>query len=102
MVGGGRGGGSPRFLPAEDRHYQTRSQFEASITSALGGYVAETVVFGGMSTGASNDLERASALARRRVTDYGMRERLGGRTPVSTPPRPFRRSGSAGRGYAGP
>jgi cell division protease FtsH len=77
IVGRGRAGGYTRFLPAEDRHYQTRSQFEASITSALGGYVAETTVFGEMSTGASNDLERATSLARRMVTEYGMSERLG-------------------------
>jgi cell division protease FtsH len=77
IVGRGRAGGYTRFMPAEDRHYQTRSQFAASIASALGGHVAETVVFGEVSTGASNDLERATALARRMVTEYGMSERLG-------------------------
>jgi cell division protease FtsH len=77
IVGRGRAGGYTRFLPAEDRHYQTRSQFAASIASALGGHAAETVVFGEMSTGASSDLERATALARRMVTEYGMSERLG-------------------------
>ena len=77
IVGRGRVGGYTRFLPAEDRHYQTRSQFEASIASALGGHVAETLVFGEMSTGAGNDLERATTLARRMVTEYGMSERLG-------------------------
>jgi cell division protease FtsH len=77
IVGRGRAGGYTRFLPAEERHYQTRSQFEASIASALGGHAAETLVFGEMSTGASNDLERATTLARRMVTDYGMSARLG-------------------------
>ncbi len=77
VVGRDRAGGYTRFLPSEDRHYQTRSQFAASIASALGGHVAETVVFGEMSTGASNDLERATALARRMVTEFGMSERLG-------------------------
>jgi cell division protease FtsH len=77
IVGRGRAGGYTRFLSAEDRHYQTRSQFEASIASALGGHAAETLVFGEMSTGASNDLERATALARRMVTEYGMSARLG-------------------------
>jgi cell division protease FtsH len=77
IVGRGRAGGYTRFLPSEDRHYQTRSQFAASIASALGGHAAETVVFGEMSTGAASDLERATALARRMVTEYGMSERLG-------------------------
>jgi cell division protease FtsH len=77
IVGRGGAGGYTRFLPAEDRNYQTRSQFEASIASALGGHAAETLVFGEMSTGASNDLERATVLARRMVTRYGMSARLG-------------------------
>ena len=77
IVGRGRTGGYTRFLPREDRNYQTRTQFAASIASALGGHAAETVVFGEISTGASNDLERATALARRMVTVYGMSERLG-------------------------
>jgi len=72
IVGRGRAGGYTRFLPSEDRHYQTRGQFAASIASALAGHAAETVVFGEMSTGASNDLERATALARQMVTRYGM------------------------------
>jgi cell division protease FtsH len=77
IVGRGRAGGYTRFLAPEDRHYQTRSQFAASIASALGGHAAETVVFGEMSTGASNDLERATSLARRMVTEFGMTDRLG-------------------------
>jgi cell division protease FtsH len=77
IVGRGRAGGYTRFLPAEDHHYQTRGQFEASIASALGGHAAETIVFGEMSTGASNDLARATALARRMVTEFGMSDRLG-------------------------
>jgi len=77
IVGRGRAGGFTGFLPAEDRHYQTRSQFAASIASALGGHVAERLVFGEMSTGAGNDLERATTLARRMVTEYGMSEGFG-------------------------
>jgi cell division protease FtsH len=77
IVGRGRAGGYTRFAPPDDRHYQTRSEFEASIASALGGHVAETIVFGEMSTGASNDLERASGLARRMVREFGMSDRLG-------------------------
>jgi ATP-dependent Zn protease len=56
---------------ARSRDHGRPVQFAASIASALGGYAAETVVFGEMSTGASNDLERARALARSMVTDYG-------------------------------
>jgi cell division protease FtsH len=77
ILGRGRAGGYTRFLPAEDQHYQTRSQFTASIASALGGHVAETLVFGEMSTGASNDLERATGLARQMVTRFGMSDRMG-------------------------
>jgi cell division protease FtsH len=72
IVGRGKAGGYTRFVPSDDRHYQTRSQLAASIASALGGHAAETLVFGEMSTGASSDLERATHLARRMVTDYGM------------------------------
>ena len=49
-------GGYTRFLPEEDRHYMTRTGFEAMIASALGGWVAERLVFGDVSTGASNDI----------------------------------------------
>jgi cell division protease FtsH len=72
IVGRGRAGGYTRFLAPEDRHYQTRSQFAASIAAALGGHVAEAIVFGEVTTGASSDLERATALARRMVTEFGM------------------------------
>src|SRR5262249_11198066 len=80
IVGRGRAGGYTRFLPKDDQHYQTRSQFAASIASALGGHVAETLVFGEMSTGAANDLERATGLARQMVTRFGMSDRLGAMT----------------------
>jgi len=94
IVGRGRAGGYTRFLPAEDRNYQTRSQFEASIASALGGHAAETLVFGEMSTGASNDLEHATALAQRMVTEYGMSARLGAMTLGSTEERAGYRGGA--------
>ncbi len=73
----GMTGGHTRPLPPEDRHYMTRRQFEATIAAALGGHAAETVVFGEMSTGASNDIEKATTLARKMVKEYGMSERLG-------------------------
>ncbi len=60
------------FLPEEDKHLYQRSKFEDEICSLLGGYVAEEVFFGEMTTGASNDLEKATNIARRMVTEYGM------------------------------
>jgi cell division protease FtsH len=70
-------GGYTRFLPAEDRMYMTRSQYQDAVTSALGGHAAETVVFGEMSTGVGDDIQRATAIVRKMVKEYGMSERLG-------------------------
>jgi cell division protease FtsH len=75
-------GGYTRFLPEEDRHYMTRAGFEAMIASALGGWVAEKLIFGDVSTGASNDIEKATSIARSMVTTYGMSESLG---PLALP-----------------
>jgi cell division protease FtsH len=77
IVSRGRMGGYTRFLPEEDRHYMTRSGFEAMIASALGGWVAERLIFGDVSTGASNDIEKATSIARGMVTSYGMSDSLG-------------------------
>jgi cell division protease FtsH len=77
IVSRGRVGGYTRFLPEEDRHYMTSAGFEAMIASALGGWVAERLVFGDVSTGASNDIEKATSIARGMVTTYGMSESLG-------------------------
>lgn len=60
------------FLPEEDKHLYPRSKFEDELASLLGGYVAEKIVFGEMTTGASNDLQRATNIARKMVTEYGM------------------------------
>jgi cell division protease FtsH len=64
-------------LPTEDRFLLTRSELEDRIAVLLGGRVAEELVYGEISTGAHNDLERASELARMMVTKYGMSERVG-------------------------
>jgi cell division protease FtsH len=77
IVSRGRMGGYTRFLPEEDRHYMTRTGFEAMIASALGGWVAENLIFGDVSTGASNDIEKATSIARSMVTTYGMSDSLG-------------------------
>jgi len=62
------------FMPEEDVHLNSKSKFEDELCSLLGGYVAEQVFFGEMTTGASNDLERATKIARNMVTKYGMSE----------------------------
>jgi cell division protease FtsH len=77
IIARGMMGGYTRPLPPEDRYYMTKSQFKASIASALGGHAAEQVVFGEISTGAENDIEKATNIARKMVKEYGMSERLG-------------------------
>jgi len=64
-------------LPTEERFLMTRSELEDRIAVLLGGRVAEELVYGEVSTGAHNDLERASEIARLMVTKYGMSERVG-------------------------
>jgi cell division protease FtsH len=80
IVSRGMAGGFTRFLPAEDRHLWTRSQFQDMLAATLGGMVAEEMVMGEMSTGPQDDLERATKIARQMVTQWGMSERLGPRT----------------------
>jgi cell division protease FtsH len=69
--------GATYQLPLEDRYLLTRSELEDRIAVLLGGRVAEEVVYGEISTGAHNDLERATEMARLMVTQYGMSEQLG-------------------------
>src|SRR5215471_17357258 len=69
--------GSTRFLPTEDRLYMTRSQFRDAVAAVLGGHAAEALVFGEASTGAGDDIARATAIVRRMVTEFGMSDRLG-------------------------
>ncbi|HZW82703.1 MAG TPA: ATP-dependent zinc metalloprotease FtsH [Candidatus Deferrimicrobium sp.] len=73
----GRAGGYTLLLPKEDRHYMTKSQLVDQITMLLGGRVAEAVVLKEISTGASNDLERATELVRKMITELGMSDELG-------------------------
>jgi cell division protease FtsH len=73
-------GGWTRLLPAEDRYLWTKSQFNDGLAVLLGGRVAEEITFGDVTTGAQNDLEQATKLARKMVTEYGMSEKLGPRT----------------------
>jgi cell division protease FtsH len=69
--------GSTRFLATEDRSYLTGSYFRDAVVAALGGHAAETVVFGEVSTGSGDDIDRATAIVRRMVTEFGMSQRLG-------------------------
>ncbi len=76
----GRAGGFTMSLPQEDRYYATKSDMEKEIVVLLGGRLAEKIILGDISTGAQNDLERATAIARNMVTHYGMSEKLGNMT----------------------
>ena len=80
IVARGQAGGYTRYLPAEDRHLWTKNQFQDMLAAALGGRVAEEIVFDEVTTGAGNDLEQATNIARTMVTRYGMSEKLGPRT----------------------
>ena len=64
-------------LPTEDRYLQSKTEFEYKIAGLLGGNAAERLVFGDTTTGASNDIEKATDLARRMVTEWGMSDKLG-------------------------
>ena len=73
----GMAGGYTMYRPSEDRQFMSKSEMEEQIISLLGGRVAESLVLGDISTGASNDIERSSKIARAMVTNNGMSERLG-------------------------
>ncbi|MEG2420452.1 MAG: ATP-dependent zinc metalloprotease FtsH [Oscillospiraceae bacterium] len=77
IVPRGGSGGMTISLPLEDRGFHSKNELTDRITTFLGGRVAEQLVLGDSSTGASNDLERATALARAMVTKYGMSDKLG-------------------------
>ena len=80
IVARGAAGGFTRSLPADDRRLQDRSYYEAMMAQALGGHVAEEMVFGEPTTGAHDDIGKVTHIAREMVTQWGMSERLGPRT----------------------
>ena len=77
IVPRGQAGGMTIFLPDEDRSYLSRTHLLNSIAGLLGGRAAEQLVLGDISTGASNDISRATQLARKMVGTYGMSDRMG-------------------------
>ena len=77
IVPRGMAGGYTMYKPDEDKNFMSKSEMEENIVSLLGGRVAESLVLNDISTGASNDIERASKIARDMVTRYGMSERIG-------------------------
>lgn len=77
IVPRGQAGGYAVMLPKEDRYFMTKPELLDKITGLLGGRVAEEIVFGEVSTGAHNDFQRATGIARRMVTEFGMSDKLG-------------------------
>jgi len=77
IVPRGRAMGATQLLPAEDRHYYPRRFLEGKLAVALGGRVAERLVFSDTSTGAQSDLQEATALAEKMVAQWGMSEKVG-------------------------
>lgn len=77
IIPSGRAGGYTLSLPKEDRSYMSKIDMENEIVTLLGGRVAEKLILGDISTGASNDIQRATSIARSMVTKYGMSDKLG-------------------------
>lgn len=77
IVPRGRAGGYTMYRPNEDKSYRSKTEMEESIVSLLGGRVAEKMILDDISTGAQNDIERATSTARNMVTKYGMSDVLG-------------------------
>jgi len=82
-------GGITRFVPPEDRISMSRRELHARLVAMYGGFVAEQEYIGDVTTGATNDIQQASELARRMVMEFGMSERLGAVNYGSDRPNPF-------------
>jgi len=80
IIARGAAAGYTLKLPTEDKHLHSRSEFIDELATLLGGYTAEKIVFDELTTGASDDLQKATKLARKLITKYGMSEKLGPRT----------------------
>lgn len=77
IIARGQAAGYTLKLPTEDKHLHSKSEFISDLSVLLGGYSAEKIIFNEITTGAGNDLERASDLARKLVTQYGMSDKMG-------------------------
>ena len=77
IVPRGMAGGYTMYRPTEDKSFMSKTEMEENIVSLLGGRVAEALILNDISTGASNDIERASQIARNMVTKYGMSSKVG-------------------------
>lgn len=77
IVPRGQAGGYAVMLPKEDRYFMTKPELFDKITGLLGGRVAEEIVFGEVSTGAHNDFQRATNIAHKMITEYGMSDKIG-------------------------
>ncbi|HEX9550413.1 MAG TPA: ATP-dependent zinc metalloprotease FtsH [Candidatus Limnocylindrales bacterium] len=77
IVSRGMALGYTMALPTEDRYLQSKSEFEDKLAGLLGGNASERMIFGDTTTGSSNDIEKATTLARKMVTEFGMSDRLG-------------------------
>ena len=80
IIARGMMGGYTRLLPKEDRYLWTRSQFNDVLATLLGGHCAEELIFNEMSTGPESDIQQATKIARKMVTEYGMSKKMGPRT----------------------
>jgi len=80
IISRGRAGGYTLKLPSEDKHMHPKSEFLADLAVMLAGHASEKEKFGEVTTGAQNDLKRATRLARQLITEFGMSEKLGPRT----------------------
>ena len=77
IVPRGMAGGYTMYRPTEDKSFMSKTEMEENIVSLLGGRVAESIILNDISTGASDDIQRATKIARSMVTKYGMSERIG-------------------------
>lgn len=100
IISRGRAAGYTLKLPFEERKLQSRNEFLDDIAMSLGGYVAEKMTFGDITTGASNDLQVSTALARDMVTRYGMSDKIGPIALESAQGRTLFGAGIADREYS--
>lgn len=100
IVARGRAGGYTLKLPLEERKLQTKKEFLDDIAMSLGGYVAEEMIFGSVTTGPSNDLQVATSLARAMVTRWGMSDVIGPMALENDGGRPLFGNGVSGKEYS--